>query len=177
MTSSAEALVLVGPMGAGKTSIGRRVAKALGVSFTDTDAVLARANGPIPQIFAEYGEEHFRRLEREAVASALAAGGVVSLGGGAILDAQTRARLAEHRVILLTVQPRVVAARLRDESRPLLSGGDAMARWKDIYAARRPLYEEVADATFDTSTGPLNLTVQAIVAWARNPASIPEEPA
>jgi shikimate kinase len=172
MTSS-EALVLVGPMGAGKTSVGRRVAKALGRTFADSDAVLARENGPIPQIFATHGEEHFRRLERAAVRSCLDAGGVVSLGGGAVLDPATRADLRRHRVVLLTVAPRVVALRLRDDSRPLLAGDDAMRRWRAIYDERRPLYEEVADVTFDTSTGPLQSVVDAIATWVR--AATPTE--
>jgi shikimate kinase len=177
MTSSSDALVLVGPMGAGKTSTGRRVAKALGVRFVDTDAVLAREHGAIPTLFAEHGEAHFRRLEREAVRSALVAGGVVSLGGGAILDPGTRADLATHRVVLLTVEPRVVASRLRDDSRPLLAGDDAMRRWLAIYAERRPLYEAVADVTIDTSTGPLQAAVDAIVAWYRRATPTEEQPA
>ncbi|MFG6401399.1 MULTISPECIES: shikimate kinase [unclassified Microbacterium] len=172
---SAEALVLVGPMGAGKTSVGRRVAKALGVTFSDTDARIAREHGAIPQLFATYGEPHFRRLEREAVREALAAGGVVSLGGGAVLDPDTRAELTAHRVVLLTVHPRVVAGRMRDESRPLLSGTDAITRWREIYEARRPLYEEVADVTFDTSSGPLQVAVDAITAWARTREAAPKE--
>ena len=175
MTSSTEAIVLVGPMGAGKTSIGRRTAKALGVPFTDTDATIARAHGAIPQLFADHGEDHFRRLEREAVRAALETGGVISLGGGAVLDPDTRADLAAHRVVLLTVHPRIVAARLRDDSRPLLAGTDAMARWEDIYAARRPLYDEVADLEIDTSTGPLQAVVDAIVAWARPATPLAEE--
>ncbi|MFG6445681.1 shikimate kinase [Microbacterium sp. P06] len=173
MTSSSDSLVLIGPMGAGKTSIGRRVAKALGTTFTDTDAALAREHGAIPQIFTDHGEAHFRRLEREAVRTSLGSGGVVSLGGGAILDPSTRADLAAHRVVFLTVEPRVVASRLRDDSRPLLAGDDAMTRWLAIYAERRPLYEEVADVTFDTSTGPLQAAVEAIAAWART--TIPTE--
>lgn len=174
MTSSAEALVLIGPMGAGKTSVGRRVAKALGTTFTDTDIALVREHGPIPQIFSEHGEEHFRRIERDAVRASLVSGGVVSLGGGAILDPETRDDLRAHRVALLTVQPRVVAARLRDDSRPLLAGDDAMRRWTAIYTERRPLYEEVADATFDTSSGPLQAVVDAIAAWVRTPTPTEE---
>ncbi|MFT4230981.1 MAG: shikimate kinase, partial [Microbacterium sp.] len=81
------AIVLVGPMGAGKTSVGRRVAKRLGLPFTDTDKTVAAEHGPISAIFERHGEEHFRRLERDAVRRALAGGGVVALGGGAVLDA------------------------------------------------------------------------------------------
>lgn len=168
------AIVLIGPMGAGKTSVGRRVAKALGVGFTDTDAVVVRGHGPIEEIFREQGEKRFRELEREAVAHALEDGGVVSLGGGAVLDPDTRSDLTRHRVVLLTIEPRVVASRVRGSARPLLAdGGDAMARWSEIYAQRRPIYEELADVVFDTSSGPLQRVVEDIVAWARQSEETP----
>ena len=166
MSAAGRALVLIGPMGAGKTSIGRRVARTLHRPFFDTDIAVVRGHGPIEKIFAEQGEPRFRALEREAVVRGLASGGVVSLGGGAVLDPATRADLAGHRVVLLTVDPRVVAGRIRDTQRPLLQDEDALARWKQIMAARRPVYEEVADATFDTSHGPLQAVVDAIVQWA-----------
>lgn len=167
MTPHSEAIVLIGPMGAGKTSIGRKVAKALGRSFFDSDAAVVRDHGPIETLFAEYGEEHFRALERRAVAEGLATGGVVSLGGGAVLHPQTRADLAAHRVILLTVTPEVVAARVRDSKRPLLQSDDAIERWTSILEQRRPVYEELADVAFDTSRGPLQNVVDAIVTWVR----------
>ncbi|WP_346427096.1 shikimate kinase [Microbacterium sp. 10M-3C3] len=162
-----DALVLIGPMGAGKTSIGRRVARAIGLPFTDTDAAVVREHGPIPVLFAERGEAEFRRLERDAVAAALASGGVVSLGGGAVLDPQTREDLGAHRVAFLTVAPEIVGGRIRGGHRPLVAGDDLVARWQEIYAQRRPLYEEVADATFDTSHGPLQAVVDAVVRWWR----------
>ncbi|MDL9979768.1 shikimate kinase [Microbacterium sp. ASV49] len=152
-------------MGAGKTSIGRRVAKMLGVSFVDSDAAIARAHGPIERIFAEQGEARFRELERDAVAEALDAGGVVALGGGAVMDAGTRALLGGHRVVLLTVEPRIVASRIQGTNRPLLQADDPVGRWREIYEARRPVYEELADATFDTSHGPLGAVAEAIAAW------------
>ena len=83
------------------------------------------------------------------------------------MDPATRNDLAAHRVVLLTVEPRVVAGRIRDSVRPLLQDDDALARWEHIMTARRPVYEEVADATFDTSSGPLQAVVDAIVQWAR----------
>lgn len=168
MTSPSSALVLIGPMGAGKTSVGKRVARALAVPFFDTDAAVSREHGPIERIFAEQGEARFREFERAAVVDALATGGVVSLGGGAILDAATRADLGAHRVVLLTVAARVVVARVHDSNRPLLQDGDAAARWSAIYEQRRPLYEQLADVTFDTSTGPLQHVVDGIVAWVHD---------
>ncbi|MEV8133748.1 shikimate kinase [Microbacterium aurantiacum] len=161
------AIVLVGPMGAGKTSIGRRVARDLGVGFSDTDKIVVRDHGPIPQIFVEHGEAHFRELEHHAVAEALRAGGVVALGGGAILDARTRSLLETHRVVLLTVSPQTVAGRLHGDDRPLLAGDDALERWKRIWTERRPLYDSVADVTFDTSRGPLSRVVDSVTAWVR----------
>lgn len=161
------ALVLIGPMGAGKSSVGRRVARALAQQFTDTDKLIVRDHGPIPPLFAQFGEAHFREIERVTVADALARGGVVALGGGAILDSDTRADLAAHRVVFLTVSPHVVAARIHGSDRPLLADGDPVARWQRIFSERRSLYEEVADITLDTSSGPLAAVVADIVAWAQ----------
>ncbi|MFE1663458.1 shikimate kinase [Microbacterium sp. P02] len=173
MTSPASALVLIGPMGAGKTSVGRRVARELGLSFTDTDKIVVRDHGPIADLFTAHGEAHFRAVERTAVAEALDAGGVIALGGGAVLDAETRADLAQHDVVMLTVAPHIVAARLHGETRPLLSGRETPAlRWERIYAERRPLYDELADITFDTSSGPLAAVVADIVRWARDESRV-----
>ncbi|HKP08956.1 MAG TPA: shikimate kinase [Microbacterium sp.] len=178
MTSRSDAVVLIGPMGAGKTSIGRKAARALGVPFFDTDAAVVRDHGPIDQLFVERGEAHFRAVEREAVVEGLATGGIVSLGGGAVLNPVTRADLARHRVALLTVSPRVVASRVRDSNRPLLQGGDdAIERWTAIFEERRPVYEELADITFDTSSGPIQDIVDALVAWVRGSAVDPAVPA
>lgn len=161
------ALVLVGPMGAGKTSVGRRVAKALGRTFTDTDKLVVQEHGSIADLFVQHGEPHFRALERAAVHDALARGGVVALGGGAVLDPRTRAELADHDVVLLTVTTRVVSGRIYGEDRPLLAGEDPVARWERIFQERLPIYQEVADTTFDTSSGPLASIVTAIVDWER----------
>ncbi len=154
-------------MGAGKTSIGKRVARALRLPFVDTDRAIVQVHGPIPTIFAERGEDHFRTLERAAVVDALATGGVVSLGGGAVLDADTRTALASHRVVYLTVSPETVASRIRDANRPLVAGGDPVGAWERIFAARRPLYEQVADVTFDTSSGPIAHVATAVVDWLK----------
>jgi shikimate kinase len=170
------AIVLIGPMGAGKSSVGRRLAKALGVAFYDSDAAVVRSHGPIDALFADHGEEHFRALERESVHAGLVGGGVVALGGGAILHPETRVELAGHRVVLLTVAPERVAGRIRGSRRPLLAGEDPVARWRAVYAERRELYEQLADLTIDTSTGPLQDVVDAIAAWAREGGS-PRVPA
>lgn len=160
-------LVLVGPMAAGKTSIGRRVARRLGVALIDTDKKITAEHGPIPEIFAAQGEARFRELERAAVAGAVEAGGVISLGGGAVTDAETRALLAAHPVAYLTVSAEAVADRIRGSKRPLLAGDDPLERWQRIFDERRGWYEEVATATFDTSRRPMQRVADEIVAWRR----------
>jgi shikimate kinase len=165
------AIVLIGPMGAGKTSIGKRVARSLGVSFYDSDAAVVRDHGPIEELFRLHGEEHFRGLERSAVRACLERGGVVSLGGGAVLHPDTQRDLADHRVVLLAVGPQTIESRIRGTKRPLLQGDDALERWTALYEQRRPIYERLADVTFDTSTGPLQAIVDQIAAWARGAGS------
>ena len=162
-------LVLVGPMASGKTSVGRKVARMLEVPFIDTDKRIAAAHGPIPQIFAEHGETRFRELERDAVAQAVAEGGVVSLGGGAVTDAQTRALLAQHPVVFLTVSAEAVAARIGGSTRPLLNGEeDPVTRWSTIFERRRSWYEEVAGLTIDTSRRPMRTIAEEIAAWRKD---------
>jgi len=163
-------LVLVGPMGAGKTSVGRRVAKQLEVGFIDTDRRISGEHGPIPDIFAAHGEAHFRALESAAVSAALDEGGVISLGGGAVTSQATRELLRGHPVAFLTVTPEAVARRLAGSGRPMLAGEDPLERWKQIYEQRRSWYEEVADATFDTSRRPMQRIAEEIAAWRREQA-------
>lgn len=169
MTSAADplTLVLVGPMAAGKTSVGRRVARRLGVPFVDTDKRIVAEHGTIPTLFAEHGEAHFRDIERVAVADAIAEGGVISLGGGAVTDAATRELLKQHSVVFLTVSADAVAERLRGSNRPLLAGEDPLDRWKRIFEERRAWYTEVASTTFDTSRRPMQRIADEIVAWKR----------
>lgn len=166
MSATDRSIVLVGPMAAGKTSIGRSVAKALGMPFSDSDKSIVAGHGPIPEIFAAHGEEHFRRLEREAIAELLERGGVISLGGGAVIDPVTRGRLAGHRVVFLTVSEQAVAPRITGGGRPLLAGEeDPVVRWSRIFRERLAWYEEVADVTFDTSRIPMKHVAAQIVAW------------
>lgn len=161
-------LVLVGPMAAGKTSVGRKVARLLDVPFVDTDKRIAAEHGPIPEIFAAHGERRFRQLERAAVTTAIDEGGVVSLGGGAVTDAGTRALLGEHPVVYLTVSAEAVANRIRGAGRPLLAGDDdPLERWKTIFAQRREWYEQVADLTVDTSRRPMRRLAEEIAAWRK----------
>lgn len=155
-------VVLIGPPAAGKTRLGKRLAKRLGVAFVDTDARVVAEHGAIAEIFAERGEPHFRALERAAVAAALREGGVVSLGGGAVLDPDTRADLAGLRVVLLTVQPEAIAQRIAGGKRPLVTDIES---WKRLVAERAELYASLAEYTADTSSRPIETIVEEIADW------------
>ena len=145
-------VVLVGAMGAGKTTVGRRVAEALGVDFLDTDQMVERVAGrTVAEIFVDDGEPHFRDLERAAVAEALGAhDGVLALGGGAVLDPATRERLTGHPVVFLRVGLGDAVKRVGlGTSRPLLLG-NVRGRIKTLLDERAPVYESVATITVDT---------------------------
>jgi shikimate kinase len=156
-------LVLIGPPGAGKTRLGKRVSRILSTPFVDTDRTVVSAHGPIATIFAEQGEAAFRRYEREAVAEALDRDAVVSLGGGAVLDADTQRDLDGLPVVLVTVSPEAVEGRIGTK-RPLLTGG--IESWKTLFESRRELYERLATATWDTSSRPIDLIAAEIAVWA-----------
>ena len=157
-------VAMIGPMGAGKSSIGKKLSRRLGVGFLDTDRLLVQRHGPVAEIFSRDGEPRFRELEREVVAEALASTGVVSLGGGAVLDPLTRERLRGASVVLLTVTPEAVADRLAGSSRPLLAQG-GMDAWRAIALEREPVYRSRADLVVDTSRRPVSHVVDDVVAW------------
>jgi shikimate kinase len=171
VSSAAEAapgrprLVLIGPMGAGKSRIGKRVSRLLDTDFIDTDKVVAAAHGPIPDLFATIGEAGFRALEREAVAAAFGRSAVVALGGGAVLDEKTQVDLVSLPVALLTITEQAVESRLRSSGRPLLT--DGIESWRRIYADRRSLYEKLATHTIDTSRRPIEHIAQDLASWVR----------
>ncbi|MBF6059698.1 shikimate kinase [Nocardia terpenica] len=146
-------VVLVGPPGAGKSTIGRKLAKELGVELFDTDAGIEEETGrTIPEIFAADGEPEFRRIEEQVVRRAiLAERGVVSLGGGAVLSEATRDLLRGRTVVYLEIS---VAEGLRRTGaathRPLLIGDDPAAKYRELMRRRRPLYREVASVRVRT---------------------------
>lgn len=158
-------IVLVGPMGAGKSRVGARLAASVGAPFVDTDQRIVERYGPIDEIFAREGEEYFRVIEREVVAEALREEAVVSLGGGAVLDADTRDDLASLPVVWLQVSAEAVAPRLTGGNRPLLAEG-GLERWMRIRDERRPLYEQVAGLAIDTSRRSVARIVDRITEWA-----------
>ena len=166
-TGRGPAAVLIGPPGAGKSTVGRLVARRLGVAFCDTDdRVEAMAGKPVADIFIEDGEQAFRVLEREAVAWAIAGGGaaggeglpgqaelgggVIGLGGGAVLDPDTQRLLAGLPVVYLATGFATAAKRVGiDVPRPLLLG-NPRGMLRTLLEQRRPVYEKLARITVST---------------------------
>ncbi|MGW7008278.1 shikimate kinase [Streptomyces sp. NPDC054933] len=145
-------VVLVGPPGAGKSTIGRVLAERLGTAYRDTDADIEAEQGrAISDIFVEDGEAYFRQLERVAVRAALAEHpGVLSLGGGSIMDEGTREALLGRPVVFLDVSLAAAVHRVGlDAPRPLLAVNPRQ-RWRELMERRRPLYTQVAQAVVST---------------------------
>jgi shikimate kinase len=149
----APVLVLIGSPGAGKSSVGRRVAERLNVPFEDTDKLIeAETDMTISDIFIDRGESAFRELEADAGARALGtASGVLALGGGAVLRQDTRDRLAGHRVVWLKVSLTDAAHRVgMNQARPLLLG-NVRGTLATLLEQREPVYAAVATEVVDTS--------------------------
>ncbi len=169
-------LILVGPMGAGKTSIGRRLAERFGLAFVDADQVIVQhAGATINAIFEHVGEPGFRSREQAALAAVLEGEGqLVSTGGGAILGPDNRQLMAARGyVVYLQVSVAAQLKRLsRDRTRPLLQRGDREQVLHELAQAREPLYREVADLVFDTdglSSGQATANLAQLLAthWQR----------
>jgi shikimate kinase len=158
-------VVLVGPPGAGKSTVGALLAERLGMAYRDTDIDIEHIAGkPIPEIFFEDGEPHFRELERQAVRAAVAEhGGILSLGGGAVMDEGTRTLLAGLPVVFLDVQVADAVQRVGlDAPRPLLAVNPRQ-RWRELMEQRRPLYTEVARAVVGTDSRTPEAVAEAVL--------------
>src|SRR5262245_10092339 len=159
-------IVLTGFMGTGKTEVGRRLARALGRPFVDTDDLVAAAAGrPVPEIFATDGEPRFRALERSAVEQACGVPeAVIATGGGTVLDPENRRRLAAAGpIVCLSARPEDILRRVRDAaSRPLLAGArDRLGHIRSLLDEREPTYA-LATHTIDTTGLTLDQVVERV---------------
>lgn len=160
---SSDTVVLIGPMAVGKTAVGRMLARRTGRTFVDTDRVLVERYGPIRGLFDQHGEDGFRLLEADVVQGAVSEAGIVSLGGGAVLDAGTQHILRDAAVVFLDTDAKTVLPRIsRDAKRPLLAG-NPLERWQELYDQRRPLYARLASVVIDTRGLSVRGTADAVV--------------
>ncbi len=155
-----DTLILIGPMGSGKTTLGKKLAKELEVPFADTDKLVAKEHGSIVDIFARFGEEHFRTLETSALIKALANGGVIATGGGIVLSEENRRLLSGYRTVFLDTSSEHVLDKINLSKRPLLK--DNPERWDAIYAERKSLYEQCATATVFTGGRPIKALISQL---------------
>lgn len=160
-------IVLIGPMGAGKTAIGRELARQLGLEFVDADQEIERRTGAdVAPIFEKEGEAGFRRREREVIAELSQREGLVlATGGGAVLDPANRDALKNHGfVIYLKASLDAQAARTsQNRNRPLLETEDRQERLKQLFEVRAPLYESLAQLTVETDSGQVKQISQRII--------------
>ncbi|WP_030706318.1 shikimate kinase [Streptomyces sp. NRRL F-2580] len=158
-------VVLVGPMGSGKSTVGALLAERLGVPYRDTDADIVAAEGrEISDLFVDEGEPYFRELERQAVAAAVAEHtGVLALGGGAVLDEGTRGLLTGLPVAYLSMDVEEAVRRVGlGAARPLLAV-NPRRQWRELMDARRPLYTEVARVVVTTDDRTPEEVAQAVL--------------
>jgi shikimate kinase len=168
--------VLVGMPGSGKSTIGRRLAKAMGVPLLDTDVKIVETAGrSIAEIFETDGEPGFRRIEEDVIRTALEEhDGIVSLGGGAVTSPGVREALAGHTVVFLEIG---VAEGIRRATsgavRPLLAGGDAGEKYRKLMSERVPLYRRVATMRVNTNRRNPGAVVRYLVTRLENPGAKP----
>jgi shikimate kinase len=161
-----ESIVLIGPPGAGKSSIGKSLAKRMNLNFIDTDELIENRSGKkISDIFLEDGEAGFRALEKESVLEALRqADSIISLGGGAVLDSETQSVLREmNRVVYLEVSISNAAPRIGfNRDRPLLLGNPRQ-QWLSLMEHRKPIYESLAKYQVSTDNRKVNEVAEILV--------------
>lgn len=164
-------MVLVGAPGAGKSTVGALLAGRLGVPFTDVDQLIeTREQRPITEIFADAGEQAFRRLELDTTREVIAQPGVVALGGGAVVNSQVREALSGHPVVWLRVGLADAVARVGSgTTRPLLAG-DVAGKWSALVGRREQLYRQVAGFVVDTDgLAPAEVAARVTALLAQEP--------
>jgi shikimate kinase len=163
-------IVLVGLPGSGKSTLGPLVATDIGIPFVDLDAVISRRMGmPVDRIFGEFGEAHFRELEREETEDRLEApASIIAPGGGwAAQPGNLEAARPRALVCYLKVAPAIALARAgQGEARPLLAGGEGLPRMQKLLAERQSYYQQ-ADLTVDNDGGDPGVAAAEILAWLR----------
>ena len=150
---------LIGPMGVGKTTIGKKVAKKLDLEFKDTDKLIIAEHGPINEIFSEHGEHYFRTLETDTLSGLSDAEAVIATGGGVVLSDANRDFLRGRSVIYLSTAGKQMRTRLlSSKKRPLLKNG--YEDWVRIYEERKPLYESVCTEEVSVDGKPLSAVAE-----------------
>ena len=164
-------IILIGFMGAGKTSVGQLVARSLGREFVDTDVLVQRqARMDVNEIFQREGEEGFRRREVAAIDRAIAIPGrVIAVGGGAVLSAENRTALKQAGLLVyLRATPETLAGRLMGATdRPLLDVADRVGRIRDLLVARGPIYETAGDLMVETDRQSAEQSAGQVLEWYR----------
>lgn len=173
-------VALVGMMGAGKTSIGKRLAVRLGVGFKDADhEIEAAASRTVAEIFAEYGEPEFRRMESRVIARLLTEGPcVLATGGGAYMDDSTRAAMKEHAFTIWLKAPvnLLLARTAKRLTRPLLNNADPRGTLERLLAIREPVYAQ-ADHVLESIGGPHEKSVEQVASLLKDRGLMAQETA
>ena len=160
-------IIFVGPMGAGKTTIGKALARQLGRTFYDSDREIEERTGAsIPLIFELEGEDGFRRREQSVIADLMKLHGIVlGTGGGAVLDPKNRDHITRQGFVIYLNAPldQLIQRTAKDKNRPLLQTADPRKKLQEILTNRDPLYREVADVVVETDGGPARTVVKKIL--------------
>lgn len=163
----AQNIILVGPMGAGKTTIGKQLARQLGRKFYDSDRVIEERTGAnIPLIFELEGEKGFRQREKAVIAELTQKQDIVlATGGGAVLDSENRDQLGCQGFVIYLSAPleQLIRRTSKDRQRPLLQTADPRKKLAELLAIRDPLYRQVADEILETDSNPVHSVVKRLV--------------
>ena len=163
----AQNIIFVGPMGAGKTTIGKQLARQLGRTFYDSDRVIEEHTGAnIPLIFEMEGEEGFRRREKSIIAELMSKQNIVlATGGGVVLDPENRDQITRQGFVIYLSAPldHLFNRTSKDKNRPLLQTDDPRKKLEEIISIRDPLYREVADIVIETDGSPARGVVKKLV--------------